>query len=161
MNMHQPEIVVGPLEDLAEVGTQLRKRWGESLLMHGRVWMLGEYKAIAAKRGGMLLGMVTYAFDKGTLLVLTLDNFSGEKGIGSRLLEAVSERGRAEGATLIRVMTTNDNTPTLRYYQLLGFQLVAFYPGAITNYRVFVPSLPERGVDGIPVRDVLELEKAL
>ncbi len=161
MNVVAPDITIAPLDDLAEVGSQLRKRWGESLLMHGRVWMLGEYKAISAKRGDALLGMVTYAFDKNTLLVLTLDNFSGEKGIGSRLLEAVSERGRAEGATLIRVMTTNDNTPTLRYYQRLGFQLVAFFPGAITNYRVFVPSLPEKGVDGIPVRDALELEMPL
>ncbi len=161
MNVHQPDIIIAPLEDLAEVGTHLRKRWGDSLLMHGRVWMLGEYKAISAKRGNVLLGMVTYAFDKNTLLVLTLDNFSGEKGIGSRLLEAVSERGRAEGASLIRVMTTNDNTPSLRYFQLLGFRLVAFYPGAITNYRVFVPSLPETGVDGIAVRDALELEKPL
>ncbi len=161
MNVLAPDITIAPLDDLAEVGGQLRKRWGDSLLMHGKVWMLGEYKAIAAKRGDMLLGMVTYAFDKNTLLVLTLDNFSEEKGIGGRLLDAVSERGRAQGATLIRVMTTNDNTPSLRYFQLLGFKLVAFYPGAITNYRVFVPSLPETGVDGIAVRDALELEKPL
>lgn len=158
----QAEITISPLDDLAEVQLLLRRRWGETLIMHGRTWMLGEYSALAARgEGAEILGLATYFIQKNTVLVLTIDNYSEIKGIGTRLLEALAERGRAAGANTIRVMTTNDNTPALRYFQLIGFNLVAFYPGAINTYRIFAPTLPEKGVDGINVRDAIELERPL
>ncbi len=59
------------------------------------------------------------------------------------------------------LITTNDNTPALRFYQRRGFRLVALRPGAIDAARRLKPGIPAVGLDGIPLRDEIELEQAL
>lgn len=150
------------LSDADILNALLRRRWGETLMMFGRCWKPGEYQAIGAfDSQGDVVGLLTYALHKSTMLVFTLDNFTDRPGIGSALLARISDIGRSEGARALRVMTTNDNTPALRYFQVRGFRMAALYPGAIAVYRLVTPTLPEIGVDGIPVRDAIELEMDL
>lgn len=153
---------IEPLADIETLRTLLRRRWGETLMMFGRTWQLGEYSALVAYNAAREpIGLATYAFQKSAMLGLTLDNFSSVPGVGGKLLTALSEIGRKEGAKTLRVLTTNDNTPALRYFQMRGYRIVAFYPGAIAVYRTVTPTLPETGVDGIPIRDAIELETNL
>lgn len=153
------EIVIEQMLDLDELRALLRQRWGETLMMFGRSWKLGDYDAYVARdAAGTIVRLVTTVVQKSTRLALTLDNFSEQPGIGRLLLDFVMTMGREEGARSLRVLTTNDNTPALRYFQKRGFRIVAFYPGAIAVYRQVAPTLPEIGVDGIPVRDAIELE---
>ncbi len=152
-------ITIEPLTDTELLRALLRRRWGETLMMFGRAWQPGEYSALVAYDAERQpVGLVTYAIQKSTLLGLTIDNFSSQPGIGRLLMAALTEIGRQQGAKALRVVTTNDNTPALRYFQIRGFRIVAFYPGAIAIYRAFTPGLPEKGVDGIPMRDAIELE---
>lgn len=154
-----PAFVIEPMADLDELRLLLRRRWGETLMMFGRSWKLGDYDAFVMRdSGGNILGLVTTVVQKSTRLALTLDNFSDQPGVGRRLLDFVMALGREERARSLRVLTTNDNTPALRYFQKRGFRIVAFYPGAIAVYRQVAPTLPEIGVDDIPVRDAIELE---
>lgn len=154
-----PLTSIEPLVDADTLRTLLRKRWGETLMMYGRAWKLGDYNALVAyDEHRTVLGLVTYAVLKSVMLVLTVDNFSQSPGIGKALLAEVTKIGKSAGAKTLRVLTTNDNTPTLRYFQMRGYRIVAFYPGAIAVYRAVTPTLPEIGVDGIPVRDAIELE---
>jgi ribosomal protein S18 acetylase RimI-like enzyme len=151
--------VIEPLADLVLLQTLLNRRWGDTLMMFGRAWKSGDYSALVARSPSSdILGLVTYAMQKSTILVLTLDNFSREPGIGRAMLEQIAVIGREARARQLRVLTTNDNTPALRYFQKLGYRIVAFYPGAIQVYRAVAPNLPEIGVDDIPVRDAIELE---
>lgn len=141
------------------IRTTLRRRWGESLMMFGRQWRLGDYQALAIiDTAGDIIGFATYATMKTTLLALTIDSFTTSPGVGKMLLAEISAIGRQQGLRALRVLTTNDNTPALRYFQMRGFRMVALYPGAIAVYRAITPTLPETGVDGIPVRDAIELE---
>jgi hypothetical protein len=55
-------------------------------------------------------------------------------------------------------ITTNDNTPALRFFQRLGFRLVAMHREAVTQSRRLKPCIAATGVDGIAIRDELELE---
>lgn len=154
-----PAVVIEPMTDLEALRALLRRRWGETLMMFGRSWKLGDYDAYVARDAkGAILGLVTTVLQKSTRLALTLDNFSEQPGVGRMLLDFVMAMGREEGARSLRVLTTNDNTPALRYFQKRGFKIVAFYPGAIAVYRSVAETLPEIGVDGIPVRDAIELE---
>jgi ribosomal protein S18 acetylase RimI-like enzyme len=154
-----PTFVIEPMMDTEALRTLLRRRWGETLMMFGRSWKLGDYDAYVARdAGGTIVGLVTTVVQRSTRLALTLDSFSDQPGVGRLLLDFVMTLGRDEGARSLRVLTTNDNTPALRYFQKRGFKIVAFYPGAIAVYRQVAPTLPEIGVDGIPVRDAIELE---
>ena len=55
------------------------------------------------------------------------------------------------------VVTTNENTNALRFYQRMGFRLRALRVGAVDEARrTLKPSIPVE-VDGIPLRDELEL----
>ncbi|MCZ8185269.1 MAG: GNAT family N-acetyltransferase [Beijerinckiaceae bacterium] len=153
------EFRIEPLTDLDLLRDLLRRRWGETLMMFGRSWKLGEYEGYVARdEKGAIVGLVTTALQRSTQLALTIDSFVEHKGIGRLLLDFVIEQGRNQGARSLRVLTTNDNTPALRYFQKRGFRIVAFYPGAIAIYRPVFMTLPEIGVDGIPVRDAIELE---
>jgi hypothetical protein len=61
----------------------------------------------------------------------------------------------------LRVTTTNDNLDALRFYQKRGFQIVAVRPGAVDESRRVKPSIPVIGEHGIPIRDEIELERAV
>jgi hypothetical protein len=56
------------------------------------------------------------------------------------------------------LITTNDNMHALRFYQKQGFALAALRPNAIAASRLLKPEIPEIGLDGIPIRDEIELE---
>lgn len=157
--MPQPGLTIEPLEDLDALRLLLRRRWGETLMMFARTWRIGDYNALVARdHEGEVAGLTTYSLLKTTMLMLTLDNFSTRPGVGRLLLDHVTALAREQGARSLRVLTTNDNTTALRYFQMRGFKIVAFYPGAIAVYRAVTPTLPEFGQDGIPVRDGIELE---
>lgn len=55
------------------------------------------------------------------------------------------------------VATTNDNLPALRFCQKHGFTLHALRPGSVDFARRIKPSIPAVGVDGIPMRDEIDL----
>ena len=56
------------------------------------------------------------------------------------------------------MLTTNDNTGALRFYQRASFRLAALRPGAVDEARGTVkPSIPATGADGIAIRDEIDL----
>jgi hypothetical protein len=59
-------------------------------------------------------------------------------------------------------VTTNDNVDALRFYQRRGFRLRAVRPGAVDDARrTLKPEIPAVGEQGIPIRDEIELERAI
>ena len=52
-------------------------------------------------------------------------------GVGRRLIEAVAEADRAQGARELVVMTANDNLRALRLYQRTGFRLYELRAGGV------------------------------
>ncbi len=103
-------------------------------------------------------GLVTYNIKMGECEIVTLNSFNEGIGVGSALIDAVRDAAESEKCTRLWVITTNDNTPAIRYYQKRGFKLVKVHPGAVTEARRLKPEIPLTGLDGIPIRDELELE---
>ena len=93
--------------------------------------------------------------------VVTVDAVEPGRGVGSLLLAAIVGLARLERWRRLWLITTNDNTPALRFYQRAGLELVALHPNAVTAARQLKPAIPERGVDGVPIRHELELEYPL
>jgi ribosomal protein S18 acetylase RimI-like enzyme len=93
--------------------------------------------------------------------VVTIDAFPEGAGAGTALLDAAARAARDAGCGRVWLITTNDNLRALRFYQRRGFRLVAVHPDALERSRELKPSIPETGLDGIPLRDELELELRL
>jgi GNAT superfamily N-acetyltransferase len=110
---------------------------------------------------GKWVGLLTYEIGNRECEVVTLNSTSGGMGIGSGLLEAVRKVAISAGCKRLWLITTNDNTRALRFYQKRGFRLVALYPNQLEKSRLLKPEIPVVGMDGIPLRDEIELEISL
>ena len=82
-------------------------------------------------------------------------------GIGSALLDAVKDAAKKQGCKLLWLITSNDNTHALKFYQKYGLKLVAVHRDAIAKSRRLKPEIPLTGKDGIEIRDEIELEMIL
>jgi GNAT superfamily N-acetyltransferase len=90
--------------------------------------------------------------------VVTLHAARLGRGVGAALMAALLDRARQAGAARVWLITTNDNTRALRFYQRLGFDLIRLDRDAVTEARRRLkPTIPTHS-DGIPIRHELELE---
>ena len=146
-------------KDRAWVRKFLQERWGApEVVSRGRLHQADRLPGYTAIEGEQVAGLVTYRVANGDCEIVTLDSLQSGKGIGSALIAAVREVAEARGCRRVWLITTNDNTPALRFYQKVGFVLVAVHRDAIRKSRELKPSIPEIGRDGIPIRDEIELE---
>jgi ribosomal protein S18 acetylase RimI-like enzyme len=65
---------------------------------------------------------------------------------------------REVGCKRLWLITTNDNLHALRFYQRRGMHIAAVHVNALEESRRIKPEIPLMGMDGIPLRDEIELE---
>jgi len=136
-----------------------QQHWGDDFMVaHGQVYMVDRLEGFVALENGLWLGLVTFLVEGELCEVTSLDSLRAGAGIGTALIEAVEKEARKLGCTRLRLVTTNDNTHALRFYQKRGFALTALRPGAVDESRKIKASIPLIGMDDIPIRDELELE---
>jgi GNAT superfamily N-acetyltransferase len=114
-----------------------------------------------ADRDGRPVGLVTLHVEAGECEVVTLNSVEPGRGIGAALMTAAEGYARERGCRRLWLITTNDKTRALRFYQRLGFRVAAWRIGAIDRARTLKPEIPLTGEDGIPIRDEIELAKDL
>lgn len=149
-------------DDRAWAQAFVRERWGAPVVVgRGRVQRPAELAGFVARESGRAVGLATYAVEGDACELVTLDSVTEGLGVGSALVAAVVGAARNAGCRRLWLVTTNDNLPALRFYQKRGFALVALHRGAVEAARELKPELPLHGVDGIPIRDELELELEL
>ena len=111
---------------------------------------------------GELAGVATYIVGDTDCEVPTLHATQPWHGVGTALLREVEQFAAEHGCTRLWLITTNDNVDALRFYQRRGFRLARVHPGAVDASRLKLkPGIPEIGEYGIPIRDEIELEKAI
>ena len=156
-------MIVRPLRegDREWVRETLRQLWGETVVSRGAVHDPTALPGFVAEEGGDRVGLLTYRVDGADCEVVTIDAFPEGAGAGTALLDAAARAARDAGCGRVWLITTNDNLRALRFYQRRGFRLVAVHPDALERSRELKPSIPEIGLDGIPLRDELELELVL
>ncbi|MCL6594847.1 MAG: GNAT family N-acetyltransferase [Firmicutes bacterium] len=145
--------------DRAWLAQLWRDGWGgDPMYSGGRVHHLARLEAFIAWEAGRRVGAATYAPpEDGVAELVSLDALVPGRGVGSLLLQAVSDAVRARGGRALKVVTTNDNLDALGFYQRRGFRLMALRPGAVDVARRHKPTIPLVGRHGIPVRDELVL----
>ena len=138
------------------------ERWGgEPIVGRGRAHRVDDLEGIAAVIGDERVGVLTYRIDVDVCEIVTLDAFREGVGVGRALIEAVTARARAAGASTLLVMTTNDNVGALRFYQRAGFRLNELRSGAVDEARRVKPTIPLIGHHDIPIHDELDLVRNL
>lgn len=151
---------VGPA-DAAFVREELTKHWGSmGIWSLGRMIRADQIPGFVARVGGEAAGLVTYAFDSGGYQceVVTLSTRLENRGVGERLLEAATDAAREAGCSRAYLTTTNDNLRAIGFYQKRGWRLAALHKGNVDEARARHPVIPVMGLNGIPLRDEIELE---
>ena len=114
-----------------------------------------------ASDGGRLVGLLAYDVASGECEVVAIISTEEGRGIGRGLMDAARDYAEAAGYRRLWLITTNDNTRAIRFYQRWGMDLCAFYRHGVRRSRKVKPSIPDRGVDGIPLEHELEFEMLL
>ena len=148
--------------DRAWVKRAMRAEWGaESVAVHGRLYHPAELPGLVAEAANQPVGLLTYSIQDNSCEIVTLNSWRERLGVGTALIEAAFQAALAAKCSRIWLVTTNDNTSALRFYQKRGFVIAAVHVNAVEQDRRLKPEIPLTGLDGIPIRDEIELEAAL
>jgi N-acetylglutamate synthase-like GNAT family acetyltransferase len=140
----------------------LRRYWAtENILSKGKVRNAVDATGFAAFQDDEPVGLITYCIENGECEILTHNSMADSGGIGSCLLAALRNEARAHGCSRLWLVTTNDNTPAVRFYQRRDFDICALHRNAISKARELKPEIPDEGLDGIRVRHEIEMEYVL
>jgi GNAT superfamily N-acetyltransferase len=136
--------------------------WGaEVVAVHGTLYYPADLPGFGAFSDENMPGLITYHIGENSIEVVTLNSWQEGLGIGSALIKEVVQFAVLGGYKRLWLITTNDNTHALRFYQKHGFTISAIYPNAISVSRKLKPEIPMTGLDGIPIRDEIEMEMTL
>ncbi len=155
---------IRPLDagDKAWVASLLTEHWGSARsVSRGRIYQADELPGFIAVQQNKPVGLITYNIDVKDCEIITINSLIEGKGIGSALIDAVKGIAITAKCKRLWLITTNDNTAALKFWQKRGFQLAAVYPNVVAKSRRLKPEIPLTGNDGIPIRDEIELEMIL
>ena len=140
----------------------LKEWWaGPRIVTRGKLHHADELPGFIAVQQNKPSGLITYDIVGEWCEIVTMNSLVEGTGIGSALIDAVKNAAVTVGCKRLWLITTNDNTNALHFYQKGGFQLVAVHRNAIEKSRRLKPEIPLTGNDGIPIRDEIELEMIL
>ena len=77
-------------------------------------------------------------------------------GVGTALVREAIRRTEEAGLPFVKVATTNDDIPSLYFYQRLGFVIYDVDCGTVVDHHGEVLS----GFAGIPIRDEIRLRRS-
>jgi L-aminopeptidase/D-esterase-like protein/N-acetylglutamate synthase-like GNAT family acetyltransferase len=138
------------------------RAWGSAVIAsRGNLHRPSKLDGFVTASGGAITGLITLHVEGDACEVVTLNSIIENAGNGTALMAAAERYARERGCHRLWLLTTNDNTHALRFYQRLGMRIAAIYPGAVDEERRLKPEIPSTGRDGIPIHDEIELEKRL
>jgi GNAT superfamily N-acetyltransferase len=140
----------------------LTEWWSSTkIITKGRIWQADELPGFVAILNEQPVGLLTFRLEGDEMEIISLNALITGSGIGKRLLQEALSFAQANKLSRIWLITTNDNTDALKFYQKQRFILTAIYLNAIENSRRLKPEIAQTGMYGIPIRDEIELEMKL
>jgi ribosomal protein S18 acetylase RimI-like enzyme len=143
--------------DAGYIRSTLLDHWGTTIVVsRARLTDASLLPAFVAWRGETRAGLATCRTVGDAREIVTLDATPPGLGAGAALIRALRAQAADDGIRRLWLVTTNNNTRALRFYQRCGFDLVALHHNALDVSRRLKPQIPLE-VDGIPLRHELEL----
>ena len=145
---------------------RLRQFWiehwgGEEMISRGTIYRPEQLEGFVVEDGEEWVGLLTFVLKADECEVMSLDSLREGQGIGSKLIDQITDEARTQGCKRLFLITTNDNLNALGFYQKRGFEIVAIHRGAVNESLKRKPSIPLVGYNNIPLRDEIELEMPL
>lgn len=149
-------------DDINLVNSFITARWGSSLsVSKGKVHNTARLPGFICKENDKIIGLITYHIKNNECEIVTLDSKINDKGLGTKLINKVLDKAKENNCKRVWLVTTNDNSSAIRFYQKRGFEWVGFYKDAMTVSRKIKPEIPEFGNDNIPIKHEIEFEYQL
>lgn len=152
-------IIPADEESIAKI---LTEQWGDRLsVSRGKMLDAARLPGFIAEDNAAIIGLITLHFADGECEVVTINAFREGAGVGRGLLARAEQDCAQRGISRMWLITSNDNTEAMAFYQKCGWQLVAVHRNALTEARKLKPQIPLIGHHGILITDEVELEKIL
>ncbi len=136
------------------------ERWYGLVVCLGTVYVPSDVEGLAlVDHHDEIVGLVTYHVDGPAGQIVTLDTIVRGRGFGRRLLEIVENKFHNLGLGRSWALMTNDNLRAAGLYLSRGYRLVRVHLDGIDQVREHKPELPDKGYEGIRIRDLWEFEK--
>ena len=141
--------------------------WGSPIVTRGKIINAHDLPGFIAVDNNKLAGAVLYQIANNECEIVVLYSLIENKGVGSKLINTVIEWAKKQGCTRVWLITTNDNTPAIRYYQKRGLMLKAVHVNAFKITQQLKSEFGECnadgegliiGIDGIPILHEIEFE---
>lgn len=134
--------------------------WGApKIISRGKVHYVGQLPGYVVLDEDQIIGLITYNIENDECEIVSLDSLDENKGIGSLMIERVETKAKTDGCSRVWLITTNDNSRAIRFYQKRGYDLKAIHRNAVNEARKLKPEIPLLGYDNIPIKHELEFEK--
>lgn len=159
--MNNPNFKINEIEkaDSSLIASFITEQWGSPMTVSkGRLSNTADLPGFILKINGAVRGLITYHIDGKDCEIVTLDSKINQRGLATQLINKVIEKARSSGCKRVWLITTNDNTHAIRFYQKRGFEWVGFYRNSMDDSRILKPEIPESGNDGIPIKHEIEFE---
>ena len=141
------------------IADALNERWGSTVVVsRGVLHDILAHPGFAAIHEDEPVGLLTYNIVGDECEITMMQSLREGVGVGSALIDAAKQVTVSEGCRRLWLITTNDNLHALGFYQKRGFTLAAVHPNALAQSRLLKPQISMTGMDGIPLRDEIELE---
>ena len=149
----------GP-QDYARLAALADHFWDETeVYCFGKTYDIISLPAYVARADTEMVGAISYAIERGQLVIVLLNVLPGFQGmgLGRGLIEATVEEATRQGLDRVVVATSNDDLPALYLYQRNGFTIADIRPGEVLHHH----GGEIAGFAGIPVRDEIRLERLI
>ncbi|MBK8020209.1 MAG: GNAT family N-acetyltransferase [Chloroflexi bacterium] len=140
----------------------LTRFWGSTAIVSNGVFQeLSNAPGVIAWLEGGRAGMLNYSIEGDSMEITSLFSIIDGIGVGTALIQAALDGARQMGLRRVWLVTTNDNTRAMRFYQRRGFTIAAVRLNQLEKSRLLKPEIPPLGDDDIPLRDEFEFEVLL
>lgn len=137
----------------------LNEQWGDTkIATRGKLHQADKLCGFTAEIDGGFIGLITYSIEGNQCEIITLNSLAEKQGIGISLINSVKKTAIDAGCDRLWLVTTNDNAYAFRFFQKRGFTVTAYHVDSVEGLRKLKPSIPKIGIDGIIIRDEIELE---
>jgi ribosomal protein S18 acetylase RimI-like enzyme len=114
----------------------ITEHWGSSMIVSkGKIFNSAELKGFICKENNNIVGLITYRIENNECEIVSLNSTVENRGLGTSLINKMINHSRKNNYQRIWVMTTNDNTKAIRFYQKRGFEWVGYYKDSIQKSK--------------------------
>lgn len=160
----KPALFIRGIEepDREWVRETLSDSWGSSrIVSRGVVHNADRLPGFIALLDQHYAGLLMYDVKEGMFEIVSLNVLEKRSGIGRALIQSAIHEARSLKCLRIWAITTNDNIAAIEFYQANRFKIARIHKDALNESRKLKPEIPYVGIDGVPIKDEIELELKL